>query len=211
MSNRVRTEEQLAHKREMARARYAGNTELQRALRESWAREHPRKRVPADVQKAKRLARDRAYAASHREEAKTKSRAWYSANKERARERANAYRLTHPEETKQRQNRWNEAHREQVRSYDRKAKYGLDRAAYASMQISQDGRCAICLQKRKLVVDHDHATGKVRALLCVNCNCMIGHAKESEARLRAGIRYLRAHGATETQPEALPLFSQVKA
>ena len=39
-------------------------------------------------------------------------------------------------------------------------------------------------------VDHDHITGKIRGLLCVNCNTILGRAKDSVFILEAGKRYL---------------------
>lgn len=67
------------------------------------------------------------------------------------------------------------------------------------MLHAQDGKCAICKTAswdkehkkfRRLVVDHDHKTGKVRGLLCANCNLVLGHAKDSVQLLAASIAYL---------------------
>lgn len=55
--------------------------------------------------------------------------------------------------------------------------YGLAPGEYAEMLAAQDGRCAICLKvprTRRLAVDHDHQTGKPRALLCYLCNKALG-------------------------------------
>ena len=66
---------------------------------------------------------------------------------------------------------------------------------YESMLIAQSGRCAICgmpdRPSRALSVDHNHSTGKIRALLCHLCNVMLGSAKESEETLMKAISYLR--------------------
>jgi uncharacterized protein YbaR (Trm112 family) len=52
--------------------------------------------------------------------------------------------------------------------------------------------CAICKTEsdRKLVVDHDHVTGKIRGLLCHNCNMAIGILKDSPVLLQSAIDYL---------------------
>jgi hypothetical protein len=50
--------------------------------------------------------------------------------------------------------------------------------------------CEICGSKNKLGIDHDHKTGKIRGVLCTNCNTAIGLAKDSPDRLRLIIQYL---------------------
>lgn len=62
-------------------------------------------------------------------------------------------------------------------------KYGLKIADYDALLRSQDGVCAVCRQPpkpgRRLHVDHDHATGAVRALLCSPCNAALGLMDEN--------------------------------
>lgn len=63
------------------------------------------------------------------------------------------------------------------------------------MGASQQWRCAICSRKAypagsRLVVDHDHATGAVRALLCSPCNSALGLMGDKPDRLKAAARYL---------------------
>lgn len=66
----------------------------------------------------------------------------------------------------------------------------------------QNNRCAICLspekrkmygEKPRLVVDHNHVTGKVRELLCASCNGRLGSIEDEQFMLLAR-RYLRRHG-----------------
>jgi hypothetical protein len=50
---------------------------------------------------------------------------------------------------------------------------GVSDAEYARLLDAQGGHCALCLntpKTRRLHVDHDHATGRVRGLLCYRCN-----------------------------------------
>jgi hypothetical protein len=75
-----------------------------------------------------------------------------------------------------------------------KYEYGITLEVYEAMHARQGGRCAICGRaEAKLVVDHEHGTGRVCSLLCHLCNAMIGCAREDAAILAAGIGYLRRH------------------
>ncbi len=66
---------------------------------------------------------------------------------------------------------------------------------YDEMYNIQEGRCAICNEhstnNKKLVVDHNHRTNKVRKLLCRECNLGIGYLRESEKILSSAISYLK--------------------
>ena len=68
----------------------------------------------------------------------------------------------------------------------------------AKKMIEQKGRCAGCKRhhtefKRGLFIDHDHATGHRRALLCLGCNSTIGLFEHDPHLLRAMAAYLRSH------------------
>jgi hypothetical protein len=77
--------------------------------------------------------------------------------------------------------------------------FGITKDDYNTLLESQNGTCAICQQPEtavnqwgtiKLAVDHCHKTGKVRGLLCRNCNTSIGKLKESTEILQRAINYL---------------------
>ena len=69
--------------------------------------------------------------------------------------------------------------------------YKLSPDIYEAMRLSQQGKCAICkLEKKRLVVDHCHNTGRVRSLLCTTCNAGLGQFKDSTSLLEASIKYL---------------------
>jgi len=74
------------------------------------------------------------------------------------------------------------------------ARYGLTVEQREQMEIAQNGLCAICLNDRKLSVDHDHKTGAVRGLLCQKCNAAIGFLEDSNDALQRAIEYLNAGG-----------------
>ena len=74
-----------------------------------------------------------------------------------------------------------------------KREYGMTIADYDALLVQQDGRCAICGVQptlKRLAVDHDHATGRIRGLLCDNCNQALGKLKDDPELLRTAIRYL---------------------
>jgi hypothetical protein len=74
--------------------------------------------------------------------------------------------------------------------------YGLSPADHAALMERQGGRCAICDKppppNRRLHVDHDHETGRVRGLLCNGCNSGLGALGDDEAGLLRALAYLRA-------------------
>lgn len=72
--------------------------------------------------------------------------------------------------------------------------YGITTKQYDERLKAQKNRCAICKldcsSGRKLAVDHDHATGEVRGLLCGKCNRAIGLMSDDIDRFIAAARYL---------------------
>lgn len=81
-------------------------------------------------------------------------------------------------------------------------KYGVSLADYDAMLEAQGGKCAIChttpnTQRYGVFhVDHCHATGKVRGLLCRGCNNVLGVVGDDPAALQRAIEYL-------TRPELI--------
>ncbi len=71
------------------------------------------------------------------------------------------------------------------------SKYGLTRERYLQMVNDQAGCCAICDKPTTpLCVDHDHATGRVRGLICDSCNVGLGRFEDDVARLQRAASYL---------------------
>lgn len=101
--------------------------------------------------------------------------------------------------------RWNEANRDKMRRY-RRDHYARNKAAYREKLYGltpegfdllfedQSGACAICrtlFEDQTPHVDHDHATGKVRGLLCGECNLGLGKFKDDPERLQRALDYIR--------------------
>lgn len=78
--------------------------------------------------------------------------------------------------------------------------YGITAGQFERLLIQQGGRCAICRQfeaargpdgqRQRLAVDHDHASGEVRGLLCGTCNRALGLFKDDGIALARAIVYL---------------------
>jgi hypothetical protein len=76
------------------------------------------------------------------------------------------------------------------RSDHLRRKYGLTPAEVDALRDLQGGLCAICRVAPAVHVDHDHATGAVRGMLCFPCNAAIGHLRDDPAVLRRAAVYL---------------------
>lgn len=88
------------------------------------------------------------------------------------------------------------------RKQDILRKFGMTIEQYKQMLHDQADVCAICQCKesakasnqstiKQLAVDHDHKTGAIRGLLCMNCNKGLGAFSDSIARLEAAVLYLK--------------------
>ena len=97
-------------------------------------------------------------------------------------------------------NKWSKIYKKNNHSMKVRGKgsYRLTEEQYNQLMIKQNGLCAICKQKNYmkgleigLCVDHCHNTGKVRGLLCHNCNVGIGNLKDNILTLESAIIYLK--------------------
>lgn len=81
-----------------------------------------------------------------------------------------------------------------------KRKYGITADEFNAMVAAQENACAICQKNgaterhRRLSVDHDHQTNKVRELLCDDCNVGLGHFLDDPKLIEVAAAYLRRHG-----------------
>lgn len=74
------------------------------------------------------------------------------------------------------------------------AAYGITRKEWNALLENQSGACAACgcVPEKTLQVDHDHATGKIRGLLCGACNLALGMLNDSVTRIDNLAKYLRS-------------------
>lgn len=88
------------------------------------------------------------------------------------------------------QNQCKACRRESQPEYKRKWRYGLNPGEFESMLTSQGGTCAVCRRRPGVQVDHDHATGRFRGILCDGCNGGLSAFYEREDLLITAIEYL---------------------
>jgi hypothetical protein len=110
---------------------------------------------------------------------------WDKKNPEKARARAKAWRDANPDKVKAGRDRFHAKYPEKAREYQVKCLFGLSPEDHNKMFEDQNGCCAICTRhqsefKKALAVDHDHATGEVRGLLCAFCNTRISMLEDEE-------------------------------
>lgn len=86
---------------------------------------------------------------------------------------------------------------------DLKKSFGITLEDFDKMAENQNGVCAICgninINGHRLCVDHNHETGKIRALLCDHCNHLLGCAKENVTVLQSAINYLHDHSSLKSK------------
>lgn len=127
----------------------------------------------------------------NREHIRTKSTLYYEENKEKVLARTGATRRNNPDK-----------YRQIERDSHLKCVHGLTRAKFNEILALQNGSCKICKAHvpgggGTWKVDHDHATGKVRGLLCHKCNVGLGLFNDSPSLLKAAARYLQNSGESK--------------
>ena len=133
--------------------------------------------------------------------AKQQGKQYYKTHKKKKRQYGKQYRETHKEEIKQRNKRYLKTHGEEIRKRDklrsRIKKYGITIKQELEMLEKQENKCAICGKKLSNLteanIDHDHSTGKVRGLLCNNCNTAIGMLRETPELFDKAKEYILKH------------------
>ena len=137
-----------------------------------------------------------------REHTRAYNRAWVKKNPEKNRAKGARFRKVSPV-----------AYRAMSLRANLKRSYGITVADYDAMFVAQEGKCAICEcllvsqsdTSREFKghppndvgrVDHCHATGRIRGLLCFSCNVGLGKFRDDEELMLKAVRYLCASRTT---------------
>jgi hypothetical protein len=124
-----------------------------------------------------------------REKNRIKNIIWRKNNKEKYIQSVANYRKKYPD---------------RIKDCKLKERYNITLNQYNEMFQKQNGKCAICGNEesalhnyskkvQKLAVDHCHKTGKIRALLCRDCNRGLGKFREDILILNNAIEYLKTY------------------
>lgn len=142
-------------------------------------------------------ALNREYRARHRDELNAKAAADRAANPElyRAKDRARHARDRDKRNAACRARASTPEGRARARAWQLKSRYGMSLADFQARVAAQGGECAIKGCGRPATcVDHDHATGAVRKILCHQCNAALGALGECSERARGLADYMAEHG-----------------
>jgi hypothetical protein len=123
---------------------------------------------------------------------------WRVANPDKRQEQKRRHYEKHKDRIDQRAKDWYENNKERHVHNALLRKYGVTLEQYNLLRAQQDFCCAICNDHedsvgKKMFVDHDHVTGKIRKLLCTKCNVGIGMLKDNPDIMERAAKYLRDH------------------
>lgn len=161
--------------RKKFRDRYHSDAKFKAAHRDRSKRYYEKNSAKLSADNIKRRQSSPALMKAHREE----SQRYYAANKATIAMRVAVDKKKNPDKYHDR----NLRHR-----------FGITLFEYQKLLKKQRGVCWICKKKpgrKRLAVDHDHKTGKVRGLLCAHCNQGLGLFNDSIKLLKQALRYLK--------------------
>lgn len=130
-------------------------------------------------------AASRRYYERNREQLAAQSLQYYHKNKEECQARNRAYLEAHPGKVEQ----YVKTHAPKFMTAHR-----LTITEYEHLLEEQGGGCKLCgfhPEHKRLCVDHDHVTGRIRGLLCHSCNVALGLLRDNVETLQRAIEYLR--------------------
>lgn len=139
--------------------------------------------------------------------ARESQKRWISENKDHLKRYHSNYYLSHRNDSLSKSKKYYRDNIVSKKNYHKKhylyKTYGITLEEYNEKLLQQNGKCAICKKYetsvdrsgniKSLAVDHNHKTGKIRSLLCDNCNKALGYIQDDIDLLKSFIRYLEIH------------------
>lgn len=142
---------------------------------------------------------------------KSYQKLWVKDNVERVKNKNSEWRAVNNEALKANKKKYYQLNKEKIlqqnrekyakdpnyfKDIDLKKTYGINLDQYNNLLSRQGESCAICKRPKNeftkaLAVDHCHKTGKIRGLLCANCNRAVGNLKDSAVNAESAASYLR--------------------
>lgn len=180
MSIDKKEEEKVVKKRECAKRYREANLDKVKT----------RQKEHYEANRDKILELRKTYYKANRDKVVAQQKAYYKANRDKMAQYMKEYQSAP------------EARRRAFRGNMRRL-YGLTEREYDDMVIASCGRCASCgrmddgSKALGIVIDHDHATGRVRGLICHQCNSALGLLEESLERLAELSSYIRREVASD--------------
>ncbi len=141
------------------------------------------------------------------EDARANKAKYREKNREKLRAYFQKYRAEHKDRYSKYRENWRskdpEGEARAYRKYYLKVKHNITPEQFQELWNAQEGKCAICGctedisvrwrgKRPRLAVDHDHATGKIRGLLCYSCNVGLGNLGDTIEDLRKALAYLES-------------------
>ena len=118
---------------------------------------------------------------------------YYKRNAEKVRAKRAAYRAENRDQENARRREYSQRKPHVIKNQHLLASFNLSLTEYERLSAQQNGLCAICHGTdvtKKLAVDHDHVTGKIRGLLCSSCNLALGMFEDNPGYLHSAMNYL---------------------
>jgi hypothetical protein len=146
-----------------------------------------------------RKAMKAVYYVNNREKLRADHKEYYKANRQSVLNQRKNYYINNKENESAKNAEYRKNNQDAIRSSKYKQQYGITLDDFNNMRLAQNYCCAICgkheddNKNKKLFVDHDHVTGKVRQLLCHSCNTGIGLLQDDTDLLQKAISYLIKH------------------
>lgn len=207
------------------KARYTANPdrykEIRRVALEANRGKHSAAQRAYRIENPEKMrAQEKARRDANPEARRAGARDWHAANKDNQNRRAREKRAANPAPFREYEKARYHANKEKIRAQAKvnyaanpekyrasalRSKFGMSVEHYGAMLAWQNGVCAICSADtpgskglKRLFIDHCHASGIVRGLLCHHCNAGIGHFKDDPGVLKKAIVYLQKRATKES-------------